>query len=277
MVSRRITVVPRAGLCNRLWVVACAVKYSLAHPEADVEIYWEKHKECNAHFDELFEPIPMFLPKSVNRLERFRLRVGRKENLFIPTLIQKCTFDKVLRFRWWMDRNAFDDVIKNKENIYVEAYETFNSFYVDADLGTYFIPNNIIQRRIDSIVSQFEGKTVGIHVRRTDNKTAISMNPLSRYIAVMNKEIEKNPEVRFYLASDSVEVKEELSRLFGERIITTDLFLSRSSLQGMEDAVVDLFSLAHTDYIIGSNHSSYSVVAADLFNKELILLNDYIL
>ena len=71
-------------------------------------------------------------------------------------------------------------------------------------------------------------------------------------------------DVKFYLATDSEEVKEEMRYIFGNRIITSPNKATRGNLEGMEDALVEMYLLATTDRILGSSCSTYSMTAASI-------------
>ena len=87
----------------------------------------------------------------------------------------------------------------------------------------------------------------------------------------MDSEIDNNCKVRFYLATDDEKIKQDMKKKYGERIITLNLSLRRNTTQGMKDAVVDLFCLGSTSKIIGSHHSTYSIIASQLYNIDLIV------
>ena len=61
-------------------------------------------------------------------------------------------------------------------------------------------------------------------------------------------------------------------RMFKNKIITNNFELSRLSLNGAQNAVVDLFSLASCIKIYGSLGSSFSETAYHIGDNELILL-----
>lgn len=109
-------------------------------------------------------------------------------------------------------------------------------------------------------------------MRRGDNVPAAKVSTLDKYYKAMDIELGKNPEHLFYVASDDYSVKEEMKRRYGKSILYTDLCLERNSVQGMKDAVVDLYCLGKTDKILGSHYSSYSLVASRLFNSPLVLI-----
>ncbi|MDD4636209.1 MAG: hypothetical protein PHV66_01190 [Bacteroidales bacterium] len=84
----------------------------------------------------------------------------------------------------------------------------------------------------------------------------------------MRVAITTNVRANFYLASDSVADKERLKELFGQRIITSDKAADRNSLEGMQNALVELWLLSKTKRIIGSAQSSFSETAAEISGIE---------
>ena len=117
----------------------------------------------------------------------------------------------------------------------------------------------------------FTINTIGLHVRRTDNKLSIKNNPISKYQEYVKYELKKNDDTNFYLATDDDKVKSFFRKEYGDKIITIDIDLLRSSKEGMISAVVDLFCLAKCKKIYGSSYSTYSYVASKLYNAELII------
>ena len=85
----KITLVPTAGLCNRLNAITSGILYQKYHKDAQLYIYWEKSKECYAHFTDLFEPLDCI---EIKPLRKFYLKPGRKKNLYIPDILKKIYF-----------------------------------------------------------------------------------------------------------------------------------------------------------------------------------------
>jgi hypothetical protein len=82
----------------------------------------------------------------------------------------------------------------------------------------------------------------------------------------MEEEIEREKTTRFFLATDSEEEKKTLQKTFGERIITSPHRADRNSVRGMQNAVVELYTLAATMHIIGCAGSTYAKTAAEIGN-----------
>jgi hypothetical protein len=120
------------------------------------------------------------------------------------------------------------------------------------------------QAKVNEISRQFTSRTVGVHIRRTDNANAIRYSPTEAFADAMKDCIASDADVRFFLSTDSGEVEQHMKSLFGERLITRQRTISRSSLEGMRDAIVDLFVLSRTARILGSYYSTFSETAASI-------------
>ena len=125
-------------------------------------------------------------------------------------------------------------------------------------------PIPTLQARINEIVKQFAPHTIGIHIRRTDNTMSQQHSRLQDFHAAVQREIAQDEQVRFFLCTDDAAVKAEFRQQYGERILTQSAPVARNTLAGMEDAVVDLWCLSHTQKILGSYWSSFTDMAAEL-------------
>lgn len=122
--------------------------------------------------------------------------------------------------------------------------------------------------------SFFEDKhVIGMHIRRGDHTTPTLGSPLSLFISKIEEEVTLDPNTYFYVASDSFSEKKKLKDLFGERIITRFDEVRRDNESGIVDALVELYTLAHTSKIYGSLASSYSSLASELLMRDLEILS----
>ena len=183
-----------------------------------------------------------------------------------------------LRFLWYdysilpdCSADAFDELTKGKKKVYVYKENRFCKEQLTHSLATIFRPVTELQDRIDEITKDWKENVVGLHIRRTDNKAAIENSPMNHFYEVIENETSKDADTRFYVATDDDAVVADLRGHYGEKIITTPLCRKRNSVQGMKDAVVDLYCLGMTRVIYGSAHSTYSIFAARLFDKKLIV------
>jgi hypothetical protein len=264
-----IDLVPIGGLCNRMRAMASGVRMSEVL-NGTCHIRWAKNRDCFADFDELFQPVTLS-NITVSPISPFQLHfaVSRKKNLYLPGLIRKFMYDA----QWVWTKEQLDDAVfqevKAQKMVVISGYSLTAHF----PLRVLFRPQPELQDRIEAVCKRFTPNTLGVHIRRGDNQMSIQNNPSSDYFHFMDAELLRNPEVRFYLATDSDAIKSEMAVRYGDKLFFSDAQLRRDSLQGMKDAVVDLWCLAATSRIIGSYYSSYSDLAAEMGDVELVILD----
>ena len=257
-----LTFVPQAGLCNRMNAIISAFAFNIKYPNVPIKIYWVKSKDCFADFGDLFLPIDTETIK-LYPLERFILRPAKKSNLYIPMLMRKFIYNAEyngseisnLKCELWMH---------GKKNVYLTAYNRFCLLPYNDNIGNLFKPTEDIENKINEVTSKYTSNTVGIHIRRTDNLLAIKNSPIEKFYRYIDEALNED------ISSDDAKVKEDLQKRYGNRIISQNWKLERFSVQGMKDAVTELFCLARTNRIIGSTNSTYSMMAASLYDIPII-------
>lgn len=259
-------IVPMGGLCNRIRTIASG--YATARKLGQrVTVYWNRYAGLQAAFGELFCP-PTVPDLQICENSRWLYAINFSRDYYLRwPLLHLLPGQCVFGF------NAYDrkDILPHLKNagekplLIVSCSPTC----LDYDLNGLFIPKPHIQQRIDRVVQTFSPHTIGVHIRRTDNTMSIECSPLDVFIQMMTKEIEKDSTVKFYVASDSKDVKQTLQEKFPERVIILYDDTDRDTLEGMEFAVVDLFCLSKTSKIIGSVYSSYSHIAAEFGGIEV--------
>ena len=148
--TKRLTVVPQGGLCNRLRVALSALS---AFPDCEVE--WGRDKACYAYFDELFQPLNGVIRR------RWWNTPQTRRNLHFPALLRRWIYDAQL-----VNAKALPAVIDRPTYV--------STGYALGPYGREWLqrlkPLDSIRRRIDAITAQFPPDIVGVHIRRTDNK-----------------------------------------------------------------------------------------------------------
>jgi hypothetical protein len=266
--NKNITVVPVGGLCNRINTIKCAIATHDAL-DLDFKVCWRNNSELKAKFTDLFEPIET---KGVQIIDSKNplLWPGGGPVYGLMNLSRKIYgFDKCFNGTAHSNED-FKQLIGDANNVYIFASNRFSPFG-DADTEKFFHPIMKLQKRIDKISKGFEN-VIGIHIRRTDNVVSILNSPDEKFFVRIDSLLENNPSQRFFLATDDNSVKNTYERRYGDHIATNRFDLSRNTLEGMENAVVDLWSLARCQRIIGSSHSTYSICAADIFKHKLEII-----
>lgn len=265
------TLIPIGGLANRFYAITSAIAFC-RDQQAELRVIWFKDWGMGADFHSLFTCSKQVSGVEIidARLSDFRFERPRKKNLWIPTLFQQASFDIRLYEQDVYDLGEqFVDVLKGAQRGY---FVQFRPFYKKGGTISDLCPVHPLQKRISERINDFAPHTVGVHIRRSDNAGAIQKSPLDLFIEKMRIEIDSDPSVRFYIASDSQAEKGKLKDIFGERIITILDEVRRDTQDGIEEAVVELYALSHTSRIYGSHESSYSTLAALISNIELQVL-----
>lgn len=269
-----IIFVPVGGLANRMRAIASAIALA-QDTHTNLRVIWYKDQGLNLSFKEIF--CPLRLPGVELRDASFGDLLlhdrPRKKNLYVPYLFQmmrfrKCLYeDEVSKIQ----RTGFDfKGWVGSHNVYIASHDSF--YPSGTDLSELFKPVDPIQKRIQEQLLLFNDSTIGIHIRRTDHAVSISESPTELFIEAMEKEMSRDPQTRFYVATDSEEDKDSLMKKFGGSVITSANQASRNTRAGIEEAVADLFLLAKTKKILGSLQSSFSEIAAQLGHIPLIVL-----
>lgn len=141
--------------------------------------------------------------------------------------------------------------------------------YDDALYRALFRPAEDIAQRVAERTERLGEHRVGVHIRRTDNADSIAASPDGLFMARMDAILDSEPATRFYLATDSEEVKRIFRGRYGERIVSSLSRADRGSVEGIKEAAVELYALAATQLILGSFYSSFSEAASKLGGTRL--------
>jgi len=266
----KITLIPIGGLGNRIRVIESSIRLS-REINSTLRIIWFKDQGMGCRFDRLFCPIDddMIQVREASFKDYIYDR-PRLKNLYLPFLAEKILFDDCIYEKESCFHNEslnYKAIAKNK-NIYIAS---FMPFYVNENNSHYsmFRPIPELQARIEKETELFSNNTIGIQIRRGDNSTSTKLSPTALFIEKMNLE----KDALFYLTTDSDKEKETLSKLFEGRILFQHNTTIRSSEQGIQQALVEMFTLSKTKKIYGSFHSSFGEVASLIGNIEFEILS----
>lgn len=295
---------PVGGLCNRMRAVDSAV--TLAEKlNKRLVVFWGRDHWLNCGYSDLFKPsvnfdvleekqwfgkkalypyLPGSKPASIGRKGLYALT---KATLEIRSEIWYEDFEKAVA--------QLDSTVQPKSIRSMLDYEnlslrhilpvletlqaTGNAFVCSAwklsagqNYAENFAPITILNKQITELSSRFT-HTVGVHIRRTDHTSAIEHSPLQKFINAMDQEIAES-NASFFLATDCKATEEELLSRYKNRIITyPKSSYNRNSVQGIQEALIDLYCLSKTDKVLGSYYSSFSQVAAEISGIEEVTIN----
>ena len=132
-----------------------------------------------------------------------------------------------------------------------------------------------IRDRVDDFREKhFRGRTVGVHVRFTDQRSR-----LWTILRKLNALVHREPGLRIFLATDNRQILRLFEESYGGTVVATPHWYSpvpglalhnhpgrAAPMQGGIEALVDLYLLAETDYLIVDSSSSFSYLATLLTN-----------
>ncbi|MEG1685634.1 MAG: glycosyl transferase [Bacteroides sp.] len=271
----RVTLIPVGGLANRMKAIDAAIALT-KDIHAQLRIIWYKDWGLNCRYNQLFQSfnLPDVEVKEASINDLIFYDRPRRKNFYVPQIFQRFIFDDCLYenevTQLLYSKFNFNEWAK-KRNVYIASCVYFYPL-MDRKLFSNFCPIPNLQKKIDDACSSFTDSTIGIHIRRTDNATSIAESPTELFIHKIEQEIKKNKDASFYLATDSEEDKNKILNLFNHHVITSPRKANRNSIEGMQDALVELYTLSHTQKIIGSIQSSYSETAAQISNIQCELL-----
>lgn len=255
---------PRGGLCNRIRVIGSAVQLGKKYGDSII-IFWRKSPELGCTYEDLFEDI-------VYDCQEGKLLVKSTDSSEEEILMK--VEDKIERKRVYLDTLA--DVQKFQEEYKAIGgageffLSTCNNFGDSCNDFSWLLPKKALRDKIEQIVQSFGNYCIGIHIRRTDHWISKRFSCVELFVEAISEEILRNQDVKFYLATDDMEVRDFIINKFGTCIVVNeDGVSSRNSKAGMEAAVIDLFALSRTQKIYGSFWSSFSGMASKIGNVEL--------
>ena len=268
---------PNAGICNRIRVIkSCIELHRKTFGKQNIKIVWEKNIFLNSNFDDIFQPIKdveilhghpvlsYFNNYQDNNTLPYRSRI--KKFLLKPAFANYKYFNNetIIPFKF---KNAYWENLKHKIALNIDT-----EFY-DAEIPNIyheFKPVIHLQKKIDREVYKLIKPSIGVHIRRTDHQPSVEKSSDGLFIKKIHELLNAENSLLFFLATDDPKVETILRNEFGSHIITqTDKIFERESKEGIDDAIIDLYALSNTKYILGSYGSSFSRIAAKINNIPL--------
>ena len=242
-----------AGLCNRLRALVSGICWAQELGRKLVVCWPSQKPECAAGFYDLFGEGS--LPDDVSVMDGILSRVN--------TCLSST------------DAEKFIQAVPADEPISIKSHGCF--WGGDRQIWLQHLralkPSDTVRARLDEYRRKGCGNLdMAIHIRRTDNEKAIRLSPLSAFITQIRDL--PSPQ-RFILFSDDPQAVHLLIEEFGvAKFICPEVLRARHTREGMIEASAVFFSLSSCRMIYGSANSSFSEIARDHGDANLVIVRD---
>ncbi len=242
-----IYIVPIGGLGNAFSVLSSV--YELRKDGfSDIAVYWNPNEYQPLIYEEIFAnyavPVIKHLPQNYVRCNSKSQTVAKEDFEKINQEHDEVVFPTCYCFYRYSTTDFWKDI-------------KFQDTYLESVMQT---------------LPQCENR-VGVHIRRGDFVTeGRKLSEVNSFIEIMNREIESDKDVKFFLATDDVEIENVMIKEYGSDRITTHpkrKGYDRSSPEYTKDGLIDMLCLANCNNIIGSVGSSFSIVASQMNSTNL--------
>lgn len=262
MKLQKLTILLRDGLANRMRVMASVAHFR--NSGVRINILWLKNNALNCDFEKIFKPIKGFNITNIIHEPRMLHSIQNNPIKRITAKIHNKSmgYDFVFTKGKTNIPQQLEPIFEKNKSVYVAMCFCLT----EQEDYSIFVPTDLV---VDTINKFDYQDYIGIHIRRGDHIWATEKSPISLFTDY----IEKHSQEKFYIATDSPDIKYLLRHLYGkERIIINNYVNERNSPQGIIDAYAEMLLLSRSKIIIGSQYSSYDEVAAKIGGIKIIKL-----
>ena len=273
------------GLCNRLKYLISVWRRSEIFKKR-MKVYWTDEIHCSGcHLSDLFENDFEYVyscPDKTTTIE---------QNLYIPfpSAFRFCLLDTDIPIGFGRvqpltekDSNAWKVLAKYpKQGQNIDYEYSRIPTNLKNDILSYFrrlVPVKKIRDILSEQRKQIGENTIGVHLRRTDHmlKNDRNMGVDSLVFEYMESEIAKNDKANFFISTDEVGLEDRYEKKFPGKIIkytkrmagryivshmNTESSVSRTGIENIQDALIDVLLLAECKKILGTKLSTFTECA----------------
>ncbi len=211
------------GIGDRLFCMAYGLRLARLMKRKPI-FWWPKTNECDAEFKELFEP-----QKDLEIIDRTEKDIQAKEGAYFSK--ENVERDNLENFYYIKPEKNQKPILINLPSAYCLAKE--REFLKNLDYKKSIKeevsrtirklkPIKELDEKINTFPKRFDENTISLHLRRTDLKNwLLDKLPKDKEICKKLKEYAKeNPEIKFFLATDSKKTESRFKKELKDRIIT---------------------------------------------------------
>lgn len=249
-----IIAVTRGGLCNRIKCLVSAMRIAEKQSKTLI-LFWPADDDCACRFSDLFE-------NKISEITQGELQ----------QLIKRTDFGQTYRIcdTWRLLTLAQDKLPKNFSRAYIsEEGNSIDFEYgriplsVRNDILKYLFqlaPNKYIIEKTDEFCKKFDDHTIAVNIRSWETEERSVLFDIRNVYKVMDKE----RKGAFFIVCDSPAVLEQVKSRYKERALVYPRRTfpgDRKSVEGIQDALIELLLLAKNKNLIVSYLSTFSEMA----------------
>lgn len=269
---RLLYIVPCSGLANRMRAIASGV--TLARETARVPVViWHPDSGLNARFGDIFgtEDLPFRLIESSLLPFVTRYEIPRKKNLYISAIINGFSKRRQYVIDYDLDQDELLQMVNQTSgDVIINSPLEFYNFKDDL-LGRLFRPSAQVVERINAI-KDGQNPRVAVQIRRTDNAKSIAESPVEMFEKIITQRIDRDPDVKIFVATDDQNIKNLLYNKYRANIIVNPVEATRKTREGIVDAAAELFIMSEVEVVYGSYWSTFSEIASRLGRNKLVVV-----
>lgn len=273
MTQKYLIVIPFGGLANRMRVILSSI--SFAHKNnRKIKIIWILRDELNCDFNDLFHDIEGIDIKIVNNNIFLRVLIKLASiwklcfNFLNNFIITDKYIHKELEVGYFdCDSNKIETIIKgNFTNLFIVSCA---KFYTYQNINMSILrPNSIVEEKVSLFHSQHKLiDYVALHIRYTDNTLSINNSPVLLFEKVIEDEFSKGEKI--VVCTDSEYIKNLFVEKYKGCLVFPESKKNRNSVEGMQDALMELMILSKSKRLYGSYGSTFSLMASNIGKIEL--------
>ena len=281
---RKLVIEPGGGLGNRILALSSAVNLARDCNVNELIILWRNNNECGCNYKDIFDKLPvqcrirnMYFEKESYKTLVLNGKIFKaiKKIMFsflyasfrkVVGIIQINTKEQDSEQDW--NRLKEEVLASRKKYLYIEAYYQF--YKTNSCEGISF--NKDIQEKYE----EFKKKTpnyIAMHIRRTDNLTAIENSPTHLFYDEAERLIKSDKSLKIYVATDDRTVYNNIKKLYPNNIFSEAISeTSRGDSKGMKFALYEMLILAGAKILYASYGSTFAQIANLIGGNEMIVL-----
>jgi hypothetical protein len=250
-----IIAINEGGLCNRIRCLISAMRIAEKLSKSLI-LFWPVNPSCACRFSDLFE-------NQIAQITQEELQLLMQKNCF------KQTYE--LYHDWRLLALPEDGLTRSFSQAFYSAEGNDIDFEyhriavsVRENILKYLnrlIPKRCITEKVTQFCSKFDDQTISVHLRSwRDAKSLTKLFDIRNVYKVMDQE----KEGTFFVVSDCGKILEQVKDKYKQRVLSYSRIASpgdRGTIEGIQDAFIELLLLAKNKKLKVSHLSTYSEMA----------------